>query len=340
MSARAPESVDYHGEGETYRPDSCEPLKDAASRGEVDLHAWGRGSYPGTLLPSSAPRELRSIGVWDASRRQRWGLAPHRNEGIEFTYVSRGKTGFEADGRKWSLKRGDLTITRPWQLHQVGDPDVGASRVSWLILDVDVRRPNQPWIWPDWILLSPLDLAALTRLLRHNEQAVWSATREIAHCFAELDELVSTREAEESTSRLRLYINELLLAMLDMLKGSSVELDSSLSSSFRTTEMFLAELPEQIQVNWTLDSMAAECSLSRSQFAEYCKKITNMTPIEYLTRCRVDRAAVMLLEFPGATVTEIAFECGFTSSQYFSTVFRSLQACSPSRHRKRQSVRP
>lgn len=97
--------------------------------------------------------------------------------------------------------------------------------------------------------------------------------------------------------------------------------------------MFLGELSEQTRVDWTLDSMAAECSLSRSQFSEYCKKITNMTPIEYLTRCRVDRAVVMLHENPGSTVTEVAFECGFKSSQYFSTVFRSLQGCSPTKVR-------
>jgi len=326
--------ADFHGDDGTYRADSCEPLKGAAARGELDIDAWGRGSYPGLPLPPSAPPELRSIGVWNAPRAQRWGLEPHRNEGIEFTYVSRGKTAFEADGHAHVLSRGDMTITRPWQLHRVGDPNVGACRLSWIILDVGVRRPNQQWAWPNWALQSADDLQELSQLIRYTEQAVWPTTPEIAHCFAKLDTLVSDRSAEESTTRLQLYINELLIAVLDTLRGSPVDLDVSLTSSYRTTEMFLAELAVDASPPWTLTSMAAECSLSRSQFSTYCKAITNMTPIEHLSHCRVNLASAMLRERPKATITEIAFECGFSSSQYFATVFQSFMGVTPSQFRQ------
>ncbi len=55
-----------------------------------------------------------------------------------------------------------------------------------------------------------------------------------------------------------------------------------------------------------------------------------MTPMQYLTHCRVEMAARMLADRPDATITEVAYACGFNSSQYFATVFRSLKGCTPS----------
>ena len=47
-------------------------------------------------------------------------------------------------------------------------------------------------------------------------------------------------------------------------------------------------------------------------------------------------AATCLLESePAMRVTEIAFRCGFQSSQYFSNVFRDRHGHTPSDHRKR-----
>lgn len=115
---------------------------------------------------------MRSIGVWDAPSAQAWGLELHCNEGIEFTHLEKGKTAFEADGKQWMLRKGHLPITRPWQFHRVGAPHVGACRLTWLILDVNVRRPNQTWQWPTWLVCCPGELQKLTRLLSLNAQPV------------------------------------------------------------------------------------------------------------------------------------------------------------------------
>jgi AraC family L-rhamnose operon regulatory protein RhaS len=106
----------------TYFADTCEPLKEAASKAEVHLHAWGHALYPGVQLPRGYLPAVRSIGIWDAPVAQSWGLDLHCNEGIEFTYLRRGKTAFEVDGKHWTLRKGCLTITRPWQFHRVGAP--------------------------------------------------------------------------------------------------------------------------------------------------------------------------------------------------------------------------
>ena len=104
--------------------------------------------YPGKRLPEKCLQEVCSVGVWDASKTQNWGLDWHRNEGVEITYLEKGSLGFSVDGWEGQLMPGNLTVTRPWQKHRVGNPEVGASRLHWLILDVGVRQPHFAWQWP------------------------------------------------------------------------------------------------------------------------------------------------------------------------------------------------
>jgi AraC family L-rhamnose operon regulatory protein RhaS len=179
----------------------------------------------------------------------------------------------------------------------------------------------------------------LTRLLSHNEQPVWPASEEIARCFTRLAELLESHEPESSETKLKLYINELVVAVLEMLQQKQIPLDSRLPTSQRAVEMFLAVLPEHAAYDWDLIAMAKQCGLSRSQFSSYCKQLTNMTPIEYLTHCRLSLAARLLVERSDMSITQVAFASGFNSSQYFATAFQSRRGCSPSDFRQQSVIK-
>ncbi len=318
--------------------DTCDALRDAWQRGDVTLEALARGTYPGRALPRKALPGLKTVGYWDASRDQTWHLDWHRNEGIELTFLARGGLRFAVGRQSWQLHDGDLTITRPWQRHRVGERCVTASRLFWLILDVGVRRPHQPWKWPKWLVLSPEDLARLTTLLRHCEQPVWHAGESIAHPFERIADVLRAPKYDGSVeTRLTLAINELLVALLDLLESEAIDLDRHLSTTLRTVEMFLEEeLPSHVSERWDLESMARQCGLGRTRFAHYCQKITNMTPIRYLASCRVERACEMLVAEPQKSITRVALDCGFDSGQYFATVFRQVTGASPREFRERR----
>jgi AraC-like DNA-binding protein len=324
----------YRASDHVYYADTCEPLKRGVERGEVELVARARGAYPGAPLPPDAMPEVRTVGYWDAPHDQSWGLDWHRNEGIELTYVARGKVGFGVGAQEHLLRSGDLTITRPWQPHRVGTPLVSACRLHWLILDVGVRHPNQPWRWPNWLVWSAADRASLTTNLSHNEQPVWPADPEVAYYFEHLGEAVAGYDEGTGESRLKLYINGLLIALAEMLRREQPPLDPSLSSTSRAVDLFLASLRDHAGEEWTLDTMAAACGLRRSRFTHYCKQLTNMSPNEYLTQCRLDAATRLLRGRPHLSVTEVALRSGFGSGQYFATVFRRSLGCSPGEFRR------
>jgi AraC family L-rhamnose operon regulatory protein RhaS len=328
-------SATFLSPSENYHADRCEPLCAAVRRGDVRLAALARRGYPGRPMPRGMLPEVSTVGYWDAAGKQNWGLDWHRNEGVELTFLARGTTPFLVDAESFVLESGHLTITRPWQRHRVGNPTIGPSRLCWLILDVGVRRPDHEWHWPDWLILSPADLRRLTALLSHNEQPVWRANEEIAACFGRLANLVEAREPSRAQTRLQLHINELLIALRELLEERDVKLDHRLTSRRRTVELFLRAIPERIEAEWTVDQMAYQCGLGTTAFSNYCQQVTNLTPIKYVTHCRVEAAKKLLATQPGMTVTRVALACGFQSSQYFDTIFRQRTGLTPRQYRDR-----
>ncbi|MDR6550521.1 helix-turn-helix domain-containing protein [Paenibacillus qinlingensis] len=75
-----------------------------------------------------------------------------------------------------------------------------------------------------------------------------------------------------------------------------------------------------------------ELSISRGYFFDLFKQATGMTPTQYVTQYRVNRAKEDLL-FSSLTITEIAEKHGFSSLHYFSKLFDKLHGQSPRAYR-------
>ena len=213
-------------------------------QGRVRLEALVRGHYPGRKLARGALPGVRTVGFWDAAEPQDWGLDWHRNEGLDLAFLEPGSIAFAIDRHCCRMSADDLTFTRPWQPHVVGDPHFTPGRLHWLVLDIGVRRPHQPWQWPPWLVLTKPDRMQLTETLRHNEQPLWRATSEIHGCFQPIAQAVQGDRGGSNVSRLAVYLNELFVLVLDMFRQSQVTLDESLASTRRTVELFWANVRE------------------------------------------------------------------------------------------------
>lgn len=327
----------YKEGGETYQADTCKPVVRAVEAGQLYYTALARGHYYGRPLAKGHLPGVKLLGLWDAKHDQGWGLESHRNEGLELTFLETGGLPFQVGQRTYRMEPDDLTVTRPWEPHQVGDPNVSASRFHFLILDLAVRQPHEPWKWPSWLVLTPADLEELTTVLRQNSQAVWHAGAEVRRCFQKIGQAVEGDVAGSSISRLAAYLNELLVLVLEVFRHHGAELNASLSSTRRTVELFWADLRENIAhlaLAWTLRAMARQCGLGGTQFASHTRQLTNMPPAQLLNHYRIEAGSKLLLSQPEMSVTQIGLACGFCSGQYFSTVFRRHFGCSPREFRE------
>jgi AraC family transcriptional regulator, L-rhamnose operon regulatory protein RhaS len=87
--------------------------------------------------------------------------------------------------------------------------------------------------------------------------------------------------------------------------------------------------PEHLTEPWSVVAMAESCGLGLTQLVHHVKSLTNMTPARFLVRLRLSEAARLLRECPAASITDIALNIGFSSSQHFATVFADRFGCTP-----------
>ena len=305
---------------------TCDRLNELADSGECKVVSFARHKYLGNI--SESPLAECIIGCWDVNKDIPWGLDWHCNTGIEFTFIERGEVSISVDDHDFIQKSGELVITRPWQMHRVGNPNITPSRFYWLIINLDISEFDAQWIWPSWLIFSEAEKRKLTRLLENANSAVLGRNPEIAQIFKNISQTLENYP-DNSENRVKLLINHLLIVIIESFTDEDAK--SECNSSEVIME-FLAELPETLASEWTLESMAEACSLAKSQFSYYCKELTNLSPVEYLNRVRI-KEACKLLRNSDKSIAEISESCGFHTAKYFSSFFKKIMAMTPSFYR-------
>lgn len=318
----------YRAEGIVYHADTCLPLIDAVSRDKLKFKALARYTYPGDRLTDDT-QGLNSIGYWNATEPQDWGLNWHRNEGIEIHFLESGSMPYAQETKKTVLHPNNLTVTRPWEAHKVGNPQIGIGKFYWVIIDLGVRRPHQEWEWPKWIMMTKKDLDRLTKILRQDDRWLWQANPKVRECFCKIGKTVDVDINGSEASSIRLLVNELLLLLLELVDSRDLTFDEALTDSSRSVKLFLQELDKNISENWTIERMAESAGVGLTRFTYHCRQLTNTTPMRYLTMKRIERAKEIFRESPELSIAEVAYSCGFATSQYFSTVFKKQEKCTP-----------
>lgn len=318
-------------DGKMYDPDCCAPLKTATQQRNIEMYTLARDHYPGIQLKEDELENIKSIGYWNATKQQAWELEWHYNEGIEICFLEAGQVDISIGDDILPLYPQYISITRPWLRHKIGH--IGRSKLHWFILDVGVRFPHQEWMWPNWIVVSKSNLSKLTKHLQLNEQPIWKANNALKDCFVELGQIILQNDTPYLDSKIKICVNRILISLLELFESESVPFDEKLISSKRSVELFLAELDSLYEQIWTVERMAEYCGLGVTQFSKYCQEITNRPPMKYLNDIRLEKACLQLTQSTEKNIMEIAFDCGFSSNQYFTRVFKERYGISPLRFR-------
>ena len=86
---------------------------------------------------------------------------------------------------------------------------------------------------------------------------------------------------------------------------------------------------------WSLGELAGLCAMSRSAFATRFRALTGDSPIRYLIRCRLARAARQL-RTSDATLAQIALVAGYESEFSFSRAFKRAFGVAPRSYREQE----
>jgi AraC family transcriptional regulator of arabinose operon len=82
----------------------------------------------------------------------------------------------------------------------------------------------------------------------------------------------------------------------------------------------------------TLSELASNAGLTAAHLTRLFRQASQMTPMRYLWRLRLRRAAEFLQE-TGLTVAEVSARCGFSNPQHFAKRFKATYRMTPGQYR-------
>ena len=95
----------------------------------------------------------------------------------------------------------------------------------------------------------------------------------------------------------------------------------------------VALLEKYFTRDFTLEELASKACMSTRNYTRCFKRCTGMSPIVFLLTVRL-RHAAELLKHSNSRVSEIAYQCGFRDSNYFTKMFTAHYGVSPVAYRK------
>lgn len=132
-----------------------------------------------------------------------------------------------------------------------------------------------------------------------------------------------------------------VLANRDLLRQKFTS-DLPITSSREVNKLdkkFMNDLASIVEANLanehlSVEDISTQIGLSRVQLYRKAKALLNCSIAEYILNRRLQKAKYLLLNKQELSIAEITFQTGFSSPNYFSTVFKAKFECTPSEFRK------
>ncbi|RYZ51494.1 MAG: AraC family transcriptional regulator [Sphingobacteriales bacterium] len=248
-------------------------------------------------------------------------------EGLCVFFIHEGRFEWILNEQRHCLFPGDAAIILPGQRfgNEKGILELGT------ILNIEVKinwHNNGELLLDDWSQLNEAETTAIGKLLGLNSNPLLSKLHDSGRILGCISHEIHHLELGYGT-RINQLIDELLITITRHLTRQN-------NPSRDFPKMFLKleeSLRKDLSHQWTVEEMAAIAGMGSTLFNEKVKNFTGFTPINYLINIRISEA-IRLLKKKEISITDIALDTGFYSSQHFSTTFKKLTGYTPGEFRK------
>ncbi|VGO18208.1 HTH-type transcriptional activator RhaS [Pontiella sulfatireligans] len=259
-------------------------------------------------------------------------MYPHTNPGMEIVLAELGRLDWAVERIPESLNPGSVFFTLPWQVHgslKVREP---RNKIFFVLFELaQIEKPKKARLgFPASLGFSAAEEKLVSDILVPAQRHSWPASGLLRDLFPKLIQKLNGNTRIEAVAA-----NALLRAIIVELAGIVDSAPASLrhmTPTMTRVQQFLQTVVSSLDHPWTLDEMASSCSMKRTHFANSCKQLTGYPPMLYLNRVRFERACE-LLKTTETPITDIAFECGYNTSQYFAESFKRFSRMTPSDYR-------
>lgn len=227
-------------------------------------------------------------------------------------FVTAGKGYLQLNGAIYALKQGDAFLHTPGQTMRY------------------YTDSEDPWdIY--WMQFNGYKLSEFLLERGFHESSLWTVQPD---SMLEDSFLALIDEIQCHTFKRPSRISALTYAVL--VEFASHALTYSNKRGWHHLDVITRILPlmqKNARLPYNLEEWADLTGLTPNYFCGLFKKVTRMTPLAYITKCRIQSSKEMLLGHPDKPIKEIAIDCGYPSVSYFNKTFLKMEGVTPTEFR-------
>ncbi len=255
------------------------------------------------------------------------GFPSSTERSLKLYYIQEGKFEWSINERRFTLFPGDVALILPGVEfgNESGVLEIGS--FSWICLEINKNKKGELETGA-WSSLTQAESYAIDKILQADQSPVLQKFTDAGVILKSIQTELFKQELGFQT-RVNHLIDEILIQLCRQFTRM-LNPGRDFPKTFMKLEQ---ELRQNLAHQWTVEEMAALVGLGTTLFNEKVKSYSGFSPLNYLINIRISEA-IKLLKMPDISLTDIALDTGFYSSQHFSTTFKKLTGYTPSQFRK------
>lgn len=248
-------------------------------------------------------------------------LETHYHCNMEFVVIIKGKQRYVVNEKYYMLYGGDIFMTYPYEHHGNGDLPQEICEFIWFQLDLSSPENFLG-------LTSPYSEYLFRQMLNYHNRTKRVSARDLTllqQAFKYLASDLPREHIHGYSCLLHFFMNAICTSEVP---------DSALFYSPDIQEA-ISYIHTHVIENPGVEQIASFCGLSSSRFKAKFKEELGITPHAYITALKIDTAKI-LLKNPQNSITDVAYQLNFTSSNHFSSVFKKQTGYTPSEFRNQR----
>ncbi|WP_233194492.1 AraC family transcriptional regulator [Aquimarina sp. I32.4] len=266
------------------------------------------------FLPDYGINRCLQFGYYKYSKVGKQLPVHQHIDSIEICFCINGEQHYQVNDELFKLNGNDILIIPPNENHSTGDYPEDKGELFWLQItcsDGESSFCNLP---------EEHSLYLIDALEKASKQ-VFKGAFQIKFM---LDGLLNELETSDVTLS-RIYINQLIIQIvLEVIQLSKQKQEYSPRQKLNLIDEFIIDNMHRIVY---VDELAVISEVSVGYFKSWFKNTAGIPPKEYVNRLKIEQSKIDLLT--KENITTVAYDLGFSSSQYFSTIFKKFTGYTP-----------
>lgn len=237
-------------------------------------------------------------------------LCDHYHENaFEIVFSAHGNVTFYTNGKEYRLNGGTAFFVHPNEIHSTHETPLSPGKFYWFQLESNV---------PNLLFLEKDASETLTRqLMAISHHNIRTDNKEINSIITQAFALAMQPGHEMMVAA---YLQIFLHLLVQFASASQQPMTPDISRA-------LIYIYDHITSEITLEELADLCALSLSRFKQKFRDQMGVSPRNYINQQKIEYAKSLLKE--GGSITDVSMALGFSTSSYFSYIFKKHTMLTP-----------